>query len=68
MAVVVNLVGGGTRSVEIDGDTTYGDLLSSFDVTREEVVVVVAGQPVPEDEPVDPAVDRVRVIRLIKGG
>lgn len=68
MAVAVNLVGGGTRSVEIDGDTTYGDLLSSFDVTREEVVVVVAGRPVPEDEPVDPAVDRVRVIRLIKGG
>ncbi|PSQ48597.1 small archaeal modifier protein 2 [Halobacteriales archaeon SW_7_65_23] len=67
MAITVELVGEGTREVDPDGDS-YADLLAPFDVSRHEVSILVDGTPVPEDAPIDDDVDRVRVVRLIKGG
>jgi sulfur carrier protein len=67
MSVTVELVGEGTRDVDPEGGT-YADLLEPLDVSRHEVSVLVDGRPVPEDQPVGSDVDRVRVVRLIKGG
>jgi len=66
--VTVELVGEDTAEVAVDDDTTYGDLLAPFDVSPHEVTLTVDGSPVPEDAPVDGSVERVRVVRLIKGG
>jgi sulfur carrier protein len=66
--VTVELVGERSTEVPVDDDTTYGDLLSPFDVSSHEVTLTVDGSPVPEDAPVDASVERVRVVRLIKGG
>jgi sulfur carrier protein len=66
--VTVELVGEGSREVSVDGDTTYGDLLAPFEVSPHEVTLTVDGSPVPEDASVDGTVERVRVVRLIKGG
>jgi len=63
--VEVELVGDGTR--EVEGET-YGDLLGPFEVSRHEVSVLADGAPVPTDAPVDPGIERVEVVRLIKGG
>jgi len=67
MGITVELVGEGSQEVEPDADS-YGDLLAPFDVSKHEVSIFVDGRPVPEDEPIDPSVDHVRVLRLIKGG
>lgn len=67
MSVTVELVGEGTREVGVDGGT-YADLLGPFDLSVHEVTILVEGTPVPEDAPVESGVDRVRVVRLIKGG
>ena len=66
--VTVELVGEDTHEVTVDEDTTYGDLLAPFDVSLHQVTLTVDGRPVPEDAPVDAGVERVRVVRLIKGG
>lgn len=66
--VTVALVGGGTCEIAVDGETAYADLLAPFDVSRHEVTVTVDGSPVPEDAPVDDSVERVEIIRLIRGG
>jgi sulfur carrier protein len=66
--VTVELVGEGDAEVPVDAGTTYADLLAPFDVSPHEVSLVVDGSPVPEDAPVDDSVERVRVVRLIKGG
>ncbi|MFC6719661.1 ubiquitin-like small modifier protein 2 [Natrialbaceae archaeon GCM10025810] len=47
-------------------EATYADLLAAVGLSPHEVTVLVDGRPVPEDQPV--AVDRVTVLRLIKGG
>lgn len=67
MGITVELVGEGTREVDVEAGR-YGDLLSPFDVSKHEVSILVDGRPVPEDEPVDPDVEEVQVLRLIKGG
>ena len=68
MDVEVELVGEGTRRVAVGDDATYADLLAPFDVSIHEVSVLVDGRPVPEDLPVDADVERVRVVRLVRGG
>lgn len=68
MNVQVELVGEETRSVGVDEGETYADLLAPFDVTVHEVSVLVDGRPVPEDRPVGTDVERVRVVRLVRGG
>lgn len=67
MAITVEFAGEGVCEVDPDGGT-YGDLLAPFEVSRHEVSVLVDGRPVPEDEPIEEGVERVRIIRLIKGG
>ncbi len=67
MAITVELVGEGSREVDVE-DGQYGDLLSPFDVSKHEVSILVDGTPVPEDKPIEDTVDHVRIIRLIKGG
>jgi sulfur carrier protein len=66
--VTVELVGEDTAEVGVDADTTYRDLLAPFEVSPHEVTLTVDGSPVPEDAPVDESVERVRVVRLVKGG
>ena len=63
--VAVDFAGEGTR--EVEGET-YADLLGHFGVSRHEVSVLVDGTPVPTDAPVDPDLERVRVVRLVAGG
>ena len=67
MKITVEFAGEEVREVDPDGGT-YGDLLAPFGVSRHEVSVLVDGRPVPEDQKIGDGVDRVRVIRLIKGG
>lgn len=67
MSYTVELVGEDTRRVDREVET-YADLLAPFGVSRHEVSILVDGTPVPEDAPVDDDIDRVRVVRLIKGG
>lgn len=66
MRVTVDIVGEETHEVEVGEDDTYADLLEPLEYGRHEVSIVVDGQPVPEDQPVE--VDRVRVLRLVQGG
>lgn len=65
MNVIVEVVGEGSYDLSLS-DPTYADLLAELDLSPHEVSVMVEGRPVPEDQPVD--TDRVRVLRLIKGG
>ena len=67
MSVTVELVGEERCELDATG-RTYGELLSPFDVSQHEVSVLVDGRPVPEDAPVPAEVDRVQIIRLIRGG
>lgn len=64
--MTVAVVGGGTREVAVDPGATYADLLDAVDLRPHEATALVDGRPVPEDAPVE--ADRVRVLRLIKGG
>ncbi|WP_224333163.1 ubiquitin-like small modifier protein SAMP2 [Haloprofundus halobius] len=66
MDVSVEIVGEGSREVAVADDATYADLVSAVDLSPHEVSVLVDGRPVPEDQPVE--ADRVKVLRLIKGG
>ncbi|MDX1746860.1 MAG: ubiquitin-like small modifier protein 2 [Halobacteriales archaeon] len=63
--VEVDVVGGDTHRIVPDGNT-YADLLAAIDLSPHEAAVLVDGQPVPEDAPID--TEHVRVLRLIKGG
>ena len=66
MRVTVEVVGEGTQEVDTDADATYADLARAVDYSPHEVSVLVDGNPVPADQTVD--ADRVRILRLIKGG
>lgn len=66
MEVTCEVVGEGSEIVAVESDATYGDLIEALDYSLHEATVLVDGTPVPEDAPVE--TDRVRVLRLIKGG
>ena len=66
MHVTVEVVGEGTREIEVDPGATYRDLLADFDVSPHEASVLVEGQPVPEDGEI--TAEHVQVLRLVKGG
>ncbi|MDR5673385.1 Sulfur transfer protein involved in thiamine biosynthesis [Halalkaliarchaeum sp. AArc-CO] len=66
MQVTVEVVGEGERTLELDVDATYGDVVRGVGYNTQEATVLVDGTPVPEDAPVD--TDRMTVLRLIKGG
>lgn len=66
MQVTAEVVGEGTRDVDLAGDATYADLCRAVGYNPHEVAVLVDDQPVPVDRTVD--ADRVRVLRLLRGG
>jgi sulfur carrier protein len=66
MEVTVEVVGEDTHAVDVEQDAVYGDVVRAVGYSLHEVTVLVDGTPVPEDQPV--TVDRVKVLRLIKGG
>lgn len=66
MRVTVDVVGEGTEQVDVAADATYADLARAVGYSPHEVSVIVDDSPVPADQPVD--ADRVRILRLIKGG
>ncbi|MHC3379211.1 ubiquitin-like small modifier protein SAMP2 [Haloarcula sp. H-GB5] len=66
MHVTVEIAGEDTHELEVDANATYGDLLAPVDLSPHEVSVLVDGEHVPTDQPVEH--DYVRVVRLIKGG
>ena len=66
MNVTCEVVGGDTHDLDLDPDATYGDVLRAVGLSTHEASVLVDDRPVPEDSPVE--TERVRVLRLIKGG
>ena len=66
MDVTAEVVGEGTESLSLADDATYADLCRAVGYSPHEVTVLVSGTPVPEDGTVD--AERVKVLRLIKGG
>ena len=66
MDVAVEVVGEGTQTIEASSEATYAELVEAVGYNVNEVSVLVDGTPVPEDRPVD--ADRVRVLRLVRGG
>jgi sulfur carrier protein ThiS/ribosomal protein S18 acetylase RimI-like enzyme len=64
--VRAEVVGEGVEAVDLASDATYGDVLAALGFSPHEATVLVDDTPVPEDRPVD--ADRVRVLRLVKGG
>lgn len=66
MRVTAEIVGKETRELELEAAATYGDLLAAVGLSPHEATVLVDGQPVPNDGTVE--AERVRVLRLIKGG
>ena len=65
MRVTVDVVGGETKTVHLDGDT-YGDVLTALDLSAHEASVFVDGRPKPADEHVTET--DVQVVRLVRGG
>lgn len=65
MEVTVEMVGEPARTVDVDGGT-YEAVLRAIDLSPQEATVVVEGQPVPADHPIEST--EVRVLRLIAGG
>jgi sulfur carrier protein len=66
MDVTLEVVGEGEETVAVDDDATYADLARAAGYSPHEVSVLVDGAPVPEDDRID--ADRVKLLRLIKGG
>jgi sulfur carrier protein len=66
MRITVDIAGEDTHELEVGEDATYADLLAPVDLSPHEVSVLVDGEHVPTDQPVEH--DHVRVVRLIKGG
>ena len=62
--VTVEVVGSETHELDVEG--TYADLLNAVGLGPHEATVLVDGRPVPADGEID--ADRVRVLRLIRGG
>jgi sulfur carrier protein ThiS/GNAT superfamily N-acetyltransferase len=64
--VRAEVVGGDAHDISLDAGATYGDLLATLGFSPHEAAVLVDDAPVPEDRRID--ADRVRVLRLVKGG
>lgn len=66
MNVIVEVVGEGEQELAVGAEATYADLIREAGYHPQEASVLVGGSPVPEDGVVD--TDRVKLLRLIKGG
>lgn len=65
MQVTVDVLGGDRQEVEVH-DGTYADILEAIDLSPNEASVLVDGQPVPADQPIEEP--DVQVLRMVKGG
>lgn len=68
MQVTAEVVGQGTRELDLAADATYEDLLHALELSPHEATVLVDGTPVPEDGSVGREQEQIQVLRLIKGG
>lgn len=66
MQVTVDVAGGDTHDLDLPDDATYADCCAAVGFSVHEVSVLVDGRPVPENQPVE--TERVRIVRLVKGG
>lgn len=66
MRVTVDVAGGGTHEITVGPDERYADLLDAVGLSPQEATVLLDGRPVPEDRFVN--AERVRVLRLVRGG
>lgn len=66
MNVTAEVVGEETETVELTREATYADLCRAVGYSPHEVTVLVDGRPVAEDGTVTE--DRVKLVRLVKGG
>ncbi|WP_436934347.1 ubiquitin-like small modifier protein SAMP2 [Halovenus marina] len=68
MSVTVEVVNEGIEEVETDDGATFGDLLDPFDVSEQEIIVLVDGLPAALDAEMPDDVDQVRVVPATPGG
>ncbi|MCL7415510.1 MAG: MoaD/ThiS family protein [ANME-2 cluster archaeon] len=54
------------QSMEVEGGSTYGDVLGELELNPETVIVMVDGIPVPVDEVV--SAGYLEVLRIVSGG
>lgn len=66
MDVTCEVIGEETHDLELDAESTYGDVLEAVGLSTHEASVLVDDSPVPDDRQID--TESVRVLRLIKGG
>ncbi len=66
MNVTVEVVGDDERDLSLPADATYADVIRESGYSPQEASVLVDGSPVPGDQPVE--ADRVKLLRLVKGG
>lgn len=66
MELTAEVVGEGEQTVAVPDDADYAAVVREVGYSPHEVTVLVDGEPVPEDAPVD--VEFVQVLRLIAGG
>lgn len=66
MDVTAEVVGEKTETVALDEGATYAALARAVGYSPHEVTVLVDGRPVAEDGEVTE--DRVKIVRLVKGG
>lgn len=66
MEVTAEIVGEGTREVDLADGATHADLVRAVGYSPHEVAVLVDDRPVPADSEVEATA--VRVVRLLRGG
>jgi sulfur carrier protein ThiS len=66
--ITVAVVGGAEQSVTVADEPTYGDLIRAVGLRPAEATALVEDRPVAADSPVPDDADRVRVLRLVRGG
>lgn len=68
MQVRIKILAGGAleKTIEVDDESTYSDILAELGINPETVVVMVEGRPVPIDDVVDSC--RIDILRIVSGG
>ena len=68
MQVRIKILAGGAleKTIEVDDESTYSDILAELGINPETVVVMVEGRPVPIDDVVDSG--RIDILRIVSGG
>ena len=68
MQVRIKILAGGAleKTIEVDDESTYSDILAELGINPETVVVMVEGRPVPIDDVVDSG--RIDILKIVSGG